>query len=86
MTQQHESPQVGRRASTPATLLDLSESDELVDEREVARRFGLTVHAIRRRRERGQAPAYHRIGRSIRYNLRDVERFIAECRVVPRRG
>lgn len=64
---------------------------DLVDEREAARRIGMSVAFLRADRYRGHVgnrtvgPPFYRIGRAIRYAPADLEHWV-ESRRVERRG
>ena len=55
-------------------------------EKEVAVMTGISVHTLRNRRHRGVGFPYNKVGKSVRYSLLDVERFMAGCRVDPGAG
>ena len=57
----------------------------LLTENQVAALLGITVGTLRKRRLFQRPPVNHKIGRSVRYARADVERFLAEQRVEPRR-
>lgn len=61
-----------------ATQLDATE-DELaaIDTNELARRLGLAPITVQQQRARGDGPPFFRVGRSVRYRVRDVEAWIA---------
>jgi predicted DNA-binding transcriptional regulator AlpA len=60
--------------------------DRLLTETEVADRLGVKVATLRKRRLLQRPPAYHKIGRSVRYAPSDVEQFLAGQRIEPRRS
>ena len=47
-------------------------------EREVARRFSLTLSWLRAARSRGGGPRFAKLGRKVLYRLDDVEKYLAE--------
>lgn len=47
-------------------------------EREVARRFSLTLSWLRSARSRGGGPRFAKLGRKVLYRLDDVEKYLAE--------
>jgi hypothetical protein len=51
---------------------------QMLDEIEVARVLAVSVAALRRWRREGRGPRFARLERCIRYDLRAVERFLAE--------
>jgi excisionase family DNA binding protein len=50
---------------------------------EAARRLGITARTLRRLIDAGTVPAY-RIGRVIRLQQADLERYLDTCRIAPR--
>lgn len=63
---------MGLTDKTPAALLDTEGA---------ARFLGLSPRTLENRRVSGiESPAYTKIGRSVRYSLRDLEEFVAERR------
>ncbi|MFE7198532.1 helix-turn-helix domain-containing protein [Microbacterium oxydans] len=42
---------------------------------------GMTVTKLQRMRDEGRGPAYSKLGKTITYDLRDVDAFIAEKRI-----
>jgi hypothetical protein len=60
--------QGGEVAGAPVT--------ELCDEREAARRLGLSVATLRRRRRHRQPPVWVKLGFRVFYRKRDLESFI----------
>ncbi len=53
-----------------------------VDEKTAAPYVGLKPITLRTYRMRNQGPAYIRLGRAIRYDLRDLDRWLDSKRVV----
>lgn len=66
------------------------EATRLVSETEAAKILGCARITLSRGRSEGPranrmpVPPYLKIGRSIRYDLSDLERFIENCRITPR--
>jgi hypothetical protein len=54
-----------------------------LNEAQAAARLGVKPAALRQMRQRGQGPAYFKIGRSVRYDPVDLEEYIGRCRIVP---
>ena len=60
---------------------------QLVDEREAARRIGMSVAFLRADRYRGHVggrtpgPPFYRVGKAVRYDLGDLDAWLAERRV-----
>lgn len=52
-------------------------------EKQVSEITGISVSALQKFRHRHVGIPYCRIGKSIRYSLADIERFMAENRIVP---
>ncbi|ACL06463.1 phage transcriptional regulator, AlpA [Desulfatibacillum aliphaticivorans] len=55
-----------------------------ITEKQVAQLTGLALSTLRNWRSKGAPPAYHKIGRSVRYNLIDVLLFMESRRIYPR--
>ena len=56
---------------------------ETVGEKEAARILGWSVKTLQNRRWLRQEPRFHKIGRSVRYKVADLEAFIDACAVEP---
>ncbi len=54
-----------------------------VDEKTAARILGIAVQTLRNWRHVRRGPAYVKMGRSVRYQLRDIQAYIDERRVDP---
>jgi predicted DNA-binding transcriptional regulator AlpA len=52
-----------------------------IDERELAAMTGLKVKTLRRWRVFGKGPRFHKLGGSVRYELRDIEAWLESCPV-----
>jgi len=52
-----------------------------IDERELARITGLKAKTLQRWRVFGKGPRFHKLGGAARYDLRDVEVWLAGCPV-----
>ena len=50
-------------------------------EREAASYVALSSHTLRAWRARGGGPVYHKLGRSIRYRVADLDTWLQTCRV-----
>jgi predicted DNA-binding transcriptional regulator AlpA len=48
----------------------------LLDEKAVARRLGVTVACLRRWRRVGEGPAWAKLGRLVRYKPQDIDEFV----------
>ena len=57
---------------------------QTVDERQAAVITGFTVKGLQQRRWLGKPPTYLKVGRLIRYRLRDLEQFLDSCTVEAR--
>jgi hypothetical protein len=51
---------------------------QLLDERETSRMLHISTAALRRWRREHRGPEFVRLGRSVRYDLRSLERYLAE--------
>lgn len=54
---------------------------EFIDDHELARRLGIARTTIQHWRLQAKGPAFVRVGRLIRYDVRDVERWIEAQKV-----
>lgn len=52
-------------------------STPLLCEAEVAKRFGLSVHTLRKWRWAGRGPSFLKVGRAVRYRVEDLLAFLA---------
>jgi hypothetical protein len=57
--------------------------DRLLTQTEVVDRLGVKVATLRKRRLLQRPPAYHKIGRSVRYASADIEQFLIGQRIEP---
>ena len=59
------------------------EVDEMryVDEKEVSRITGLAIQTLRNHRFRGEGIPYHKVGRSVRYLMKDIYDFMGAKRI-----
>ena len=62
---------------------DTAPGESLLDEREVAALLRLDVETIRRRRYKRLAPAFIKIGASVRYRRADIDALIESGRREP---
>lgn len=62
----------------------MSSQKEFLTEREVSELTGRALSTLRNDRWLRKGFPYTRIGRSIRYSLRDIRDFMEERRIVPR--
>jgi hypothetical protein len=51
---------------------------QMLGERQAARMLAVSVAALRRWRREGRGPRFTRIERCVRYDVRAIERFVAE--------
>lgn len=58
---------------------DKQTSNQLLNEKEVAERLGVSVATIRRRRLFNQPPRAKKIGALVRYANSDIEEFLNQC-------
>lgn len=59
------------------------QKDELLTEPETARRLGCSVSGLRKWRTEGTGPRYIRIGRLIRYQVADLDKWLSAQTVDP---
>jgi predicted DNA-binding transcriptional regulator AlpA len=57
-----------------------------VTEKEVAKVGDFSVQTLRNWRHLGKGPAYHKIGRAIRYSETDVIQFMESRKIIPGNG
>jgi len=55
----------------------------LVNEKEAARLLGLSVITLRNYRHQRRGPIYYKLGRSVRYSLKDIMEFVEQRRIIP---
>ena len=67
------------------TLPPVTSASALLDVRGAAERLGVTDRFIRRLVEERRIP-FHKIGKLVRFDPFEVDRWIDTCRVEPRRG
>jgi len=63
--------------------MNVNEINRYINEREVSRITGLALQTLRNYRSKGTGPAYCKIGRSVRYPLTDLIRWLESFRVNP---
>ncbi len=59
----------------------MKNDDELLTTDDAARMLGMTVGALAMRRSLGLEPAYHKLGKAVRYLRRDLLAYIADSKV-----
>ena len=59
--------------------------EQFLDAKQVAAILNIEVDSLSRQRRDGRGPTYHKFGSLVRYAKSDVEQYIAERKVVPRR-
>lgn len=57
----------------------------LLTEEDAAKIFCISKQALQARRYRGQGPAFHKIGKSIYYNMEDINLYVEKTRIDPER-
>ena len=57
---------------------------QFLNEKEVAEMTRLALSTLRNARTQGKLIPYHKINRSVRYSLADVEAYMQAHRIVPR--
>ena len=58
--------------------------DDFLSEKEAADYLGRSIHCLRDWRQRGTGPGFFRMVGGISYSQRDLDAFIASCRVEPK--
>ena len=67
--------------------MDLSlGKNQVVDETQAAKILGRSVQTLRNDRHLRQGPAYIKLGRSVRYRIKDLIDYLEEHRVDPRKA
>ena len=57
-----------------------------ISEEDMAAFFGLSLSGLRAQRYRGQGPAYHKVGKRVLYLEKDVEAFVSDTKVDPKKA
>lgn len=55
----------------------------IVGEKKAANAMGLAVQTLRNMRHQRRGPVYYKIGRSVRYDLRDIEIYLQKRKIDP---
>jgi len=77
-------PRYVRHPKARSVSYGLHDHRHLITSTEAARRLGRTRHSLAMARHRGTLPIpYHRIGRRIMYDERDIADYIEQQRVEP---
>jgi Helix-turn-helix domain len=56
---------------------------QFLNEKQVSERYGWGLSTLRNWRFLGRGPAYSKVGKSVRYNLADLEDFMRRHRIDP---
>jgi excisionase family DNA binding protein len=59
----------------------MEEHSDILTEKQAAKYLGLSPRTLQERRRQGMKPPYFKIGRSVRYKLKDLKDFLAQHRV-----
>jgi predicted DNA-binding transcriptional regulator AlpA len=59
------------------------EKNQFLNEKQVSELTGIALPTLRNYRCTGKGPAYHKIGRSVRYSMYDIQAFMESCRIKP---
>jgi len=59
---------------------------DLVEEAAAARHVARSVRTLQQWRYRGEGPPYIKAGKAVRYSLRDLDAWLVEHRVEPRKA
>ena len=57
------------------------ENIQLINERCLAEITGQSLQTLRNNRHKGRGIPYHKIGRSVRYSMGDVKKYISGCKI-----
>ena len=57
--------------------------EPMIDDRQAARRLGMSVQTLRNMRHERRGPVYHKMGRAIRYEIDELENYIEAGRIDP---
>lgn len=63
--------------------MSTSSTTKFLTEKQAATLLGLSLSTLQQRRFKGQQPPYHKIGKSVRYDVADLLKFAESCRVNP---
>ena len=63
--------------------MDVIDKGKLLNEKEVETARGIPATKLRRYRLERSGPGYLKLGRLVRYELREIDRWLESCRVVP---
>lgn len=63
----------------PAARLEELKQKKVLTAKEAAELYGVSESTLAKRRMRGEAPAWHKVGGSVRYRHDDLENFLNLC-------
>jgi len=55
--------------------------DKLINEVQVSELISKPLQSLRNERHRGVGLPYYKIGRSVRYSMADVKKYVESCRI-----
>jgi len=70
-------------ASPPKLIGESMNDSQIFGEKEAAAYAKVSVKTLQARRAAHKAPAYLKVGRSVRYLKTDLDTFLAGCRIDP---
>ena len=73
-------------STTPTTSVSNLGNFQLLNEKQAAQVLCLSEKTLQAWRFYGKGPAYRKIGRAIRYDLRDLEKYVEQRTVNPAEG
>ncbi|WP_419783792.1 helix-turn-helix domain-containing protein [Maridesulfovibrio sp.] len=59
------------------------ETEHYITEQQVAKITALSLSKLRSDRHLCKGIPYHKIGRTVRYRVSDIEKFMTDCRIEP---
>jgi predicted DNA-binding transcriptional regulator AlpA len=72
-------PLVGRKLTESKITGGIRMNEQVLKEDDAAEYLGLAVQTLRNRRLERKPPNYLKIGRSVRYRMRDLEAYLESC-------
>jgi predicted DNA-binding transcriptional regulator AlpA len=73
--------------ASPSTILDASSNgEELLSDVQIAQETGLNRRTLQKWRGQGKGPAFVKLEGLVRYRRRDLDRWLAESRMLQRRA
>lgn len=67
------------QAYAPAARLETLKQKKLLTPKETAELYGVSESTLAKRRMRGEAPAWIKVGGAVRYRHEDIEKYVNFC-------